>query len=203
MFCLHVVWNKTKNVCKNGGHRRRNRRVGLDQVEREKVTSHLGDIRSLACEQSRPTGEQSRSLELRYYRLVGPSVWKCTCRRAGLQLRMDVGGGVGFFGAVSCQSVCLHFTHSIYSHTTHVYCSRMFLRVSNTGFSSACLFYYLFYLVSLWFFLFAVSFFLFSSDTIIMPLPPPSSLLSSCRPSLLPSIPQTLVGSRTISRGSW
>lgn len=57
-----------------------------------------------------------------------------------------------------------------------------------------------FYL-SLWFFLFAVSFFLFSSlTTIIMLRPAPH--LSSCRPLLLPSILQMLVGSRTISRGS-
>lgn len=68
-----------------------------------------------SCEQSSPTGEQSRSLELGYYRLVGPCVWKCTCCRAGLQLWRDSGGGVGFFGSlsVSCQSVWdLHSTHS-------------------------------------------------------------------------------------------
>lgn len=92
--------------------------VGLNQEQSESAASHLGSIRFLDCEQSRPAGEQSRSLEQRYYRLVGPSVWKCTCRRAGLQLRRDTGGGVGFYGSlsVSCQFV----TYSIYSHS---YCS--------------------------------------------------------------------------------
>lgn len=90
--------------------------IGLDRVEREKASSHLGDIRSVLCEQRLPAGEQSRSLELRYYRLPGPSAWKCTCRRAGLGSRRDTGGGgwasLFFFFlwsvclCVSCHSVC-------------------------------------------------------------------------------------------------
>lgn len=112
------------------------------------------------------------------------------------------GAGVGFSGglSVSCQFVWdLLSTHSIYSHTFTApvrFCSpRTRLFVSRTSFSI------IFYLVSLWFFLFAVSFFLFSSDH--HHYAPSSSLLSTCRPSLLPSILQMLVGSRTISRGSW
>lgn len=106
--CLHVMSDCIQCFFKNGGHQRRKRRAGWDRAEREKASSHLGDIRSVLCEQSRPTGEQSWSLELGYYRLVGPCVWKCTCRRAGLWLwRLTVGGG-GFFGLPVCQlSVCL------------------------------------------------------------------------------------------------
>lgn len=40
--------------------------VELDQPKTESAASHLGDIRSVVCEQSHPAGEQSRSLELRY-----------------------------------------------------------------------------------------------------------------------------------------
>lgn len=178
---------------KNGGHQRRNSRVGWDHREREKATSHWGDIRSLVCEQSHPTREQSLSLELRYYRLVGPSVWKCTCYRAGLCLRRDTGGGVGFLSlSVSCHFVWnLHFPQSIYSHIFILpvsFCStQIHLSVSMSFLPT-------FYLVSLCFFLFAVSFFLFSSDHHHYTL---SSSLLSCR-SLLPSILQILVGSRTI-----
>jgi len=104
---------------KNEVHQRGSRGVEWDQGERVKVTGHWGDIRSLLCEQSPATGEQSRSLELRYCRLVGPSVWKCTCRRAGLWLWTVAWGGVGFSGglSVSCQFVWdLHYTHSSYSY---------------------------------------------------------------------------------------
>lgn len=123
-----------QNISKTGGHQRRNwRGAGLDQVERERAASHLGDIRSVVCEQSRPAGEQSRSLELRYYRLVGPSVWKCTCRRAGLRLRRDTGGGSGFSGCLSAVNVSAF--HSQYL-LTHIHSSCMFLLTSNTR---ACL----------------------------------------------------------------
>lgn len=110
------------------------------QVEREKAASHSVDIRSLVCEQSPPSEEQSRSLELRHYRLVGPSVWKCTCRRAGLWLRKDIGGRAGFFSgpSVSCQ-----FVWDLYSTQyllTNIYCSL----VCSPHLSSACLFYHLF-----------------------------------------------------------
>lgn len=44
--------------------------------------------------------------------------------------------------------------------------------------------------------------FSYSPQTAIITLHPPPHL-SSCRPLLLPSILQILVGSRTISRGSW
>lgn len=67
------------------------------------MTSHFGDIRSAVCEQSRPAGEQSRSLELRYYKPVGPCVWKCTCCGAGVRYRRDVGGAEWDILAV-CQS---------------------------------------------------------------------------------------------------
>lgn len=139
----------------------------------------------MVCEQSRPAGEQSRSLELRYYRLVGPSVWKCTCRRAGLRLRRDTGGGSGFSGCLSAVNVSAF--HSQYL-LTHVHSSRMFLLTSNT---LACLlhvFSLIFYLVSLRFFLFAVSVFLFSSDHLLhAPSVFPPVLTSSFTPPLHPS----------------
>lgn len=172
--------------------------VELNQPERERVASHLGDIRSLVCEQSRPAGEQSRSLELRYYKLVGPSVWKCTCCRAGLQLRRDIGGGVGFFLAVFLSAVNLSEFNSQVFTNTHLLFMYLSAHLKHTLLPVLSIVFYL----SLWFFLFAVSFFLFSSlTTIIMLRPAPH--LSSCRPLLLPSILQMLVGSRTISRGSW
>lgn len=127
------------------------------------MASHLGDIRSLGCEQSRPAGEQSRSLELRYYRLVGPSAWKCTCRRAGLRLRGDTGGGGGLFWrpvclSVSCQFVCIGFTAFTHTRSLFLFCS------PHTHVCLLLVFSVIFYLVSRLFFLFAVSFFLFSSD---------------------------------------
>lgn len=61
----------------------------------------------MVCEQSHPAGEQSRSLELRYYKLVGPRVWKRTCCLAGVWRRGNTGGGVGCSSGltVSCQLV--------------------------------------------------------------------------------------------------
>lgn len=93
----HCWWQKFKIYSRLEDTREGTEGVELGQPERERVASHLGDIRSLVCEQSLPAGEQSRSLGLRYYKLVGPCVWKCTCCRAGLWLRRDTGGGVGLF----------------------------------------------------------------------------------------------------------
>lgn len=107
VFCFLAVSDNIPNIFKNGGHQRRKRSLWSERAEREKAASHLGDIRSLGREQSRPTGEQSRSLELRYHRLVGPSVWKCTCRRAGLQLRRDIGGAGWAYWAVCLSAVTL------------------------------------------------------------------------------------------------
>lgn len=93
----------------------------------------------------------------------------------------------------------MYSTHSIYSH---IYCSCMFLFISNTLICLLHVSSIIFYLVSLWFFLFAVSFFLFSSDHhhyAPYPLPP---LLIFVRHSSPPSF-KMLVGSRTISMGSW
>lgn len=59
------------------------------------------------CVNAHPAGEQSRRLELTYCKLVGPSVWTCTCCRAGLRARGDAGGaGRGGRPAVNQVSVC-------------------------------------------------------------------------------------------------
>lgn len=105
----------TEALFKNEGHQWRCGGVNQGHEEKEKAASQWGDIRSAVCEQSLRTGEQSRSLELRYYRLVGPSVWTCTCLSAGHGLWRDAGGGAEVFGglSVSCQAV-LHLTYSSY-----------------------------------------------------------------------------------------
>lgn len=160
-------------------------RVGWDHRNGEKASSHWGDFRSLICEQSSPTREQRLSLQLRYYRLVGPSVWKCTCCRAGLWLRRDTGGGVdsSVLLFVSCHFVCnLQSPHGIYLHIYFSFCSTQKLPVS-VSFLPPC------YLIVVCFFLFAVSFFLFFSDHHHYT---PTSSLFSCR-SLLPFILQMLV----------
>lgn len=196
VFCLHAVSDETPNIFKNGGHQRRKRRLGLDQAEREKAASHLGDIRSAVREQSRPTGgtKQESGAEL------SQTGWPLRLEVYVPQSRTPVekghwGAGWAFWAvclsAVSLSETCIPlivFTHWLFLCVLFVSCT-----------SSSIVFY----LVSLCFFLFAVSFFLFSPDHHHhnVPLPPP--LLSSCRPSLLPSILQMLVGSRTISRGSW
>lgn len=159
---LHVMSDCIQNVFKNGGHQRRKRRAGWDRAEREKASSHLGDIRSVLCEQSRPTGEQSWSLELGYYRLVGPCVWKCTCRRAGLWLwRLTGGGGEEDFGPPVCQlSVSLRPVFHSCSFLTLFLC--VSAHCENTSITHVSPL--IFYLLLSSFFLFAVSFFLFSSD---------------------------------------
>lgn len=138
-------------------------------------------IRSLVCEQSSPTREQRLSLKPRYYRLVGPSVWECTCCRAGLWLRRDTGGGVDFFVPLS---VSCHFVWNLHSPQyllTHIYFSCIFLLYSDT-------------LVCLNVF----STTILPHRALLLPIcwPPShytlSSSLLSCR-SLLPSILQMLV----------
>lgn len=125
--------------------------------------------------------------------------------RAAEQAPVEKGhrGRAGFFFgdlSVSCQWAWdLHSTQSIYLHTFNVpICLR-----SLCTHSSACLFYHLLsrlpLLLPICCFLFPFSYPLL---TTIITLRPPA-LLSSSRPSLLPSILQMLVGSRTISRGSW
>lgn len=192
-FCFHIVGGKKfKMYSRLEDTREGTEGVELGQPERERVASHLGDIRSLVCEQSHPAGEQSRSLGLRYYKLVGPCVWKCTCCRAGLWLRRAAGGGVGLFclSAVNLSefnSYIFTNTHLLYFsvHLTHA-----LLHVLLSSFTS-------FFSSSYLLFPFSYS----PLTTIITVRPAP--LLSSCRPLLLPSILQMLVGSRTISRGSW
>lgn len=171
-------------------------RVGWDHRNGEKASSHWGDVRSLICEQSSPTREQRLSLQLRYYRLVGPSVWKCTCCRAGLWLRRDTGGGVdsSVLLFVSCHFVCnLQSPHGI---CLHIYFSRIFLLNSEVTclrvFSTSML-PHRGLLLPICCFLFPVLFW-------------PPSLYSNLLPLLLPFTPPlhpSNVGGRTISTGSW
>lgn len=163
-------------------------RVGWDHRERKKATSHWGDIRSPVGEQSYPAREQSPSLELRYYRLVGPSVWTCTCCKAGLCLRRDSGGGRRLSAVIFCfflkvftrTYLLFLFLPALLKHTSLSPC------LSYPHFTSS---------------LFASSYLLFPFScslltTIIMLCPPPSSYI-------IHSILQMLVGSKIIRRGSW
>lgn len=133
------------------------------------------------CEQSSSRGTKQET-GAHILLTARPSVWTCTCCRAGLWSRGDTGGGPTVGPSLRCPFAQIEvraFTHTWLLVFTCVY------RLSSH--TPACL------LSSSTRFLFPM---ILATVTDLAPL------FSLCPPLLLPSILQMSVGSRTISRGS-